>query len=540
MITKMMQYPNRIVGGLLGTVLLLVACSSEDDLVYERLADNPAPTAMLRGTPGTADFSKYVAIGNSLTAGLMDAALYFDGQQNSFPAILAQQFGIEGVGGGVFDQPNIDGLNGFNTALNDFSKPNEATFGRYVLDIAAGGIIPVTPGDPFTAFSGDRAALNNFGVPGARAIDAVAAGYGQANPFFGRFASAPDASMIGDATRAQGTFFTVWLGGNDVLSWATAGGAAPDGEEDPAAQATNPATLTNIANFTEAYQAIVSSLLSVPDAKGVAITIPPVTLLPYFRAVPYNPIPLDQANADELNAGYDDYNQGLGTAVQLQQISEEEAARRKIVFEASATNPIVMVDKALTAADISAAQGLPPGTILLPNLRQTERTDLLVLPLNSLLGIEQAPDAGPYGLQDPVTDQYILTLTEQTTLLTRLGTFNAIIAGIVDNTGGRVALLDINPLFADVAGLSKEQAQQLGLLSAVDAADGVLGIRVDGTTLFPTFLPNGIFSTDGIHPNPKGHAIIAKEVVKVINEAFGATIPEVNTNPYRTTLTPVL
>ncbi len=535
-----MHTSYRIISGLLSAALCLSACSSEDDLVYDRLADNPAPTATLSGTPGSADFSKYVAIGNSLTAGLMDATLYNSGQQNAFPVILAQQFSVEGVGGGVFDQPNIDAVNGFNTALNDLSNPNEAPFGRYVLDIAAGSVVPVTPGDPFTEFSGDRSELNNFGVPGARVIDAVAAGYGQANPFFGRFASAPDASMIGDATRAQGTFFSVWLGSNDVLGWATSGGAAPDGETDPAAQAINPATLTNITNFTEAYQAVINSLLSVPDAKGVAITIPPVTLLPYFRAVPYNPIPLDQANADALNEGYAQYNQGLDAAVQVQQITAEEAARRKIAFEASATNRIVIVDNNLTSADISIAFGLPSGSQVLPNLRQTEPTDLLTLPLNSLLGVEQTPDAGPFGLQDPVTDQYVLTLTEQTRLLTRLGTFNAIIAGIVANTGGRVALVDVNPLFADIAGLSAEQAQQLGMLSAVDAADGVLGIRVDGATLFPTFLPDGIFSTDGIHPNPKGHAVVAKEVVRVINEAFGATIPEVDTNPYRTILTPPL
>ena len=536
-----MHNSYRIVSILLNVALLLSACSSEDDLIDEREADNPSPTVTLSGTPGSANFSKYVAIGNSLTAGLMDAALYTDGQRNSFPNILAQQFQIEGVGGGAFNQPDINADNGFNTALNDLSNPNEAPFGRYVLNITALGVQPVTPGNPIEPYGGDRSALNNFGVPGARTIDAVVAGYGQANPFFGRFASAPDASMIGDATRAQGTFFTLWLGGNDVLSWATAGGAAPDGEEDPAAQSTNSATLTSVASFTEAYQAIITNLLSVPDAKGVAINIPPITLLPYFRAVPYNPIPLDQASADALNAAYDEqYNQGLAAAVALGQISEEEAARRKIVFEASAANPIVIVDKELTTADISVALGLPPGSQVLPNLRQTEPTDLLVLPLRNLLGEEQSPNAGPFGLQDPVTDRYILTLNEQTTLLTRLGTFNAIIAGIVDNTGGRVALVDVNPLFADIAGLNAAQAQQLGMVSAIDAADGVPGIRVDGATLFPSFLPNGIFSTDGTHPNPKGHALVAKEVVRVTNEAFGATIPEVDTNPYRTILTPPL
>ena len=532
-----MQYSYRIFSGLLGLILLAAACSSEDELIDERNADNPLP-ASPSGTPGSADFSKYVALGNSLTAGLMDAALYTSGQQNAFPNILAQQFQIEGVGGGEFNQPDINAREGFNIALNDLSQPGQAPFGHYVLNIAAQSVEPTAPGNPITPYEGDRSALNNFGVPGARAIDAAVAGYGQANPFFGRFASADNASMIGDAVQAQGTFFTLWLGSNDVLSWATAGGAAPDGEEDRAAQSTNTATLTNIEDFTNAYQGMVNALLSVPNAQGVVITLPPVTLLPYFRAVPYNPIPLDAANADSLNAGYAQYNQGLGAAVALGQIDSAEAARRQISFEASATNRVVIVDKELTPADISAALGLPPGSQVLPPLRQTDSTDLLTLPLRNLLGEEQTEGAGPYGLQDPVADLYILTLSEQVKVVTRTAVFNGVIAAVVAQTEGRVALVDVNPLFADLFGLTPEAATQLGLLSAVEAADRTIGIRADGATLYPTFRPDGIFSTDGIHPNPKGHALVAKEVVRVINEAFGATIPDVDTNPYRTILTP--
>src|SRR5690606_18428309 len=79
---------------------------------------------------GTADFSKYVSVGNSLTAGYADGALYITGQQNSYPNIMAQQF--EFVGGGDFTQPlmndNLGGLLLNGTQLPDF--PN-----RYVLEI---------------------------------------------------------------------------------------------------------------------------------------------------------------------------------------------------------------------------------------------------------------------------------------------------------------------------------------------------------------------------------------------------------------------
>ncbi len=538
-ITKL-QFPLRIVAlGGLSLTLLLGACSTEDDLIEERNADNPplAGDPPLSGTPGTADFTKYVALGNSLTAGFMDGALYNSGQQNAFPAILAQQFRIDGVGGGDFNVPDINADNGYNTSANSPGQPGPVA-GRFVLNLNTESI-ETTVGELITPYAGDRATLNSFGVPGIRAIDAVVPGYAQANPFFGRFASAPNASLLGDAARAQGTFFTVWLGSNDVLAWALSGGSAPDGEVDPAAQATNPATLTSVASFTEAYQAIISSMLATPEAKGVAINLPPITLLPFFRAVGYNPIPLEQPQADALNEGYVSYNQGLDAAVALQLITAEEAARRKISFAASTSNPVVMLDEDLTETDISAALGLPPGSQVLPKLRQAVETDLLLLSVSPLLGNEQRENGGPYGLQDPLTDQYVLTLNEQATLITRLATFNGIINAIVGSTGGRVALLDVNPVFADIAGLDDTQAAQLGMSpEAQAAADQTRGLVVDGVVLDPSFRPDGIFSVDGIHPNPKGHAVVANEIIRVINGAFDATIPLVDTTPYRTILTP--
>jgi lysophospholipase L1-like esterase len=526
------------IGGLCAA-FLLGACSTEDDLIEERNADNPQPIAEPppSGTPGTADFTKYVAIGNSLTAGFMDGALYTSGQQNAFPAILAQQFQIEGVGGGAFNLPDINSQNGFNTSLNDGSQPG-TIFGRFVLNLTTQSIEP-TVGEPITPYGGDRAQLNSFGVPGIRAIDAVVPGYGQANPFFGRFASSPTASLLNDAAQAQGTFFTVWLGSNDVLAWALSGGSAPDGEADPEAQATNPGTLTSVASFTEAYQGIISSMLATPEAKGVAINIPPVTLLPFFRAVSYNPVPLDEANAAALNGGYEQYNQGLDGAVALQQITAEEAARRKINFSAAPNNSVVIIDEDLSDIDLSITQGLPPGSIVLPKLRQTEETDLLLLSVSPLLGEEQTEGAGPYGLQDAVTDQYVLTLNEQVILIDRIRELNEEIATIVDRVKEQVALLDVNPLFADAFGLSPVQAAQLAMSpEAQAAADGTQGLVADGVVLTPTFFPNGIFSVDGIHPNPKGHAVVANEVIRVINESFDATIPWVDTTPYRTVLAP--
>ena len=65
---------------------------------------------------GDADFSSYVAVGNSLTAGYMDGTVSRVSQSYSYPSLLARQFAL--VGGGEFTQPsfaddinNVGGLN---------------------------------------------------------------------------------------------------------------------------------------------------------------------------------------------------------------------------------------------------------------------------------------------------------------------------------------------------------------------------------------------------------------------------------------------
>ena len=53
---------------------------------------------------GEANFTTYVAVGNSLTAGYMNGTVSRGGQAYSYPNLLATQFAT--VGGGVFTQPS--------------------------------------------------------------------------------------------------------------------------------------------------------------------------------------------------------------------------------------------------------------------------------------------------------------------------------------------------------------------------------------------------------------------------------------------------
>jgi len=65
---------------------------------------------------GDADFSRYVAIGGSYTAGYMDNGLSLQSQLQSFPALLASRFQL--AGGGPFKQPLVNPGNGLSWDFN--------------------------------------------------------------------------------------------------------------------------------------------------------------------------------------------------------------------------------------------------------------------------------------------------------------------------------------------------------------------------------------------------------------------------------------
>ncbi|MEQ9208897.1 MAG: hypothetical protein RLN96_03495, partial [Pseudomonadales bacterium] len=92
-------------------LMITVSCEQEVIVATAPVVDTPDP---ITGTPGSADFSKFIAIGNSFVAGVQGGALFTEGQNNSLPAIMATQFAVSGVGGGAFVQPSINATLGYN------------------------------------------------------------------------------------------------------------------------------------------------------------------------------------------------------------------------------------------------------------------------------------------------------------------------------------------------------------------------------------------------------------------------------------------
>ncbi len=227
--------------------------------------------------PGTADFSRYISVGNSITSGFADGGLYLAGQQVSFPNLLAGQLKL--AGGGTFtsplfsaDQANGSGyvkLTGYNTdgtPIIDSVKTNLAI--RSITTIPGVGTVTF-----YTKYSGD---LNNYGVPGIKLADVTNLLYGNFNGFYERLlpgnAGTNTTSYLDFVTAKPFTFFTCWLGNNDVLGYATSSGTS----------ATN--ALTDQTTFATLYNTAITALTKT-GAKGVAVTIPDVTALPFFHYI---------------------------------------------------------------------------------------------------------------------------------------------------------------------------------------------------------------------------------------------------------------
>ena len=484
---------------------------------------------------GEADFTTYVALGNSLTAGYADGALYRTGQENSYPNILASKFALT-QDTDDFMQPLVDdNIGGLLYGGNQIAETRFVLAGESIQTAFPGRY----NGTPTTEVTERLSGMyNNMGVPGAKSFHLVAPGYGSisgvpvgtANPYFARFASSDNTTVVADAMAQQPTFFSLWIGNNDVLGYATSGGTGEFqlNNTDPSTYGENDITDPN--TFAFVYNNIVGALAE--NADGVLINIPNVAAVPYFTTVPVRPLRSDDPDfgpqIPTLNATFAPLNQAFQF---LQQPG------RQIAFNESGASPVLIRDESL--ADVSAQLtqvltqgGVDPTTAALygqqfGQSRQATDEDLLVLTSSSVIGTvnqqrmqqlmgfgldqQTAAQLSVNGVTYPLEDQYTLTASEIGFVENATSAYNVAIGQIAQSYG--LALVDAN-----------------GLLD--DLQDS--GIPFDGGMITSQFASGGAFSLDGIHLTPRGNAVIANAIIDAINSTYGSTVPKANPGAYGT------
>jgi lysophospholipase L1-like esterase len=210
---------------------------------------------------GGSDFSMFVSLGNSLTAGVADGALYAAAQANSFPNLIAKMAGIQDN----FEQPIMSG-NGFS--FND-------TMGRLSISVDSLKISFLAPGSESNR--GLSRPFNNLGTPLITANQMLTARNSveaDSNHFVDKILRGSGRTLVEEALSLDPTIITLWVGNNDLLEAASLGLASAESPYTP------------LEDFGDDLNSILNELTSGTDAPIFIGNVLDFTTLPYFTSLP--------------------------------------------------------------------------------------------------------------------------------------------------------------------------------------------------------------------------------------------------------------
>ncbi|MBN4072797.1 hypothetical protein JYT74_02025 [Crocinitomix catalasitica] len=419
---------------------------------------------------GDADFTHYVAVGNSLTQGFQDNGLYEEGQEQSYPSIIAKQMMVVESNMEDFDQPEVFG-NGS---------------GYMHLEYINNEIEVISPGDPggYEAEGWDTwgPVLNdyyeNLGISGMTLLQAVGLDdpdiavnniiLGGAtidlfplplieipgNPFarfldFGGNSYVPGSTeptiQYTDHIRGSGaTFFTNWLGNNDILGYAASGGVVQSIDGSPLGLGVIELNaISDPAEFKQKYDSVLTAFNDI-GAKGICATIPDVTAIPFFNT--FTPTSI-----------------------------KEDYGFTEVWIEDYTGTPRLAID-----------------------------ADLILLTAKDTIEAGTGGSATDYLPNDMVLDSYEVGQCQS-----GVSQLNSMIRASANQFD--FAVVDMYTFVNTIKG----------------------GAVFDGVDVSADYISGGGFSLDGIHLNPRGYAIIANQFIKEINNHYGSNIPRVAIANYR-------
>jgi lysophospholipase L1-like esterase len=233
---------NRFFAAVLGLVLAAAACNNDQlNRPFSNVPIDPL-------------FERYVAMGNSITAGFQSGGINDSTQLQSYAVLLAQAMHSP------FFPPLLGKPGCPPPYTNVFAQPAPTRVGGGTATTCALRKIP-NPAPPY---------ISNTAVPGALVIDIYNNGAGAHPNTLTQF-------ILGGLTqvqmleRAHPTFVSVWIGNNDVLGAATSSANAGDST-----------LITPVTTFQTNYSAMLDSVDAVGPQGGILIGVANVTRIPFF------------------------------------------------------------------------------------------------------------------------------------------------------------------------------------------------------------------------------------------------------------------
>lgn len=370
-----------VIVGVVLTSIFVMSCEDRSDLT----APNPPATNL-----GAVNFTNFVTIGNSLTAGYQSGSLFESAQIYSFGNLIAQQVGTS-YAQPIISDPGIKGrieiksLSPFTLTYNqNAGSPTNLSYPKPYNNLGIPGIVLA---DVLTATE----TANSYSKSGA--IDLVLRKLGM--------------TQFVQAKVQQPTFITLWIGNNDVLGFATSGGVRP----------TAP---TDAQTFGFLYSQLADSVASL-GVKIVVGNIPEVTAIPFFTTVG----PGVAQKLSSLGIGgmyYQQHGQYNGTVLPV----------------SSLANYTALIT--LLGSNYTSYLGVPSGKFYKDN-----NVDITPLIAAGILDTNQVFGLHP---KNPWPDALILDAGEITTAKNATATFNSSISGIAAAKG--FGLVNFNSIFNQI------------------------------------------------------------------------------------------
>jgi len=417
--------------------------------------------------------AKYVALGNSLTAGVQSGSLVEDHQVFSFPNLIAGKLGITS-----FEQPTV-AFPGIDPIL----QLNAATLSVAPYPGAAG--VPSNLTAP---------SYQNLGIPTATTWDVVNATTSNDNYryfLFGEGNAAIDlvlrgqGSMFAQAAAQSPDLVTLWIGGNDALGFATSGGLKPLTPFDLGG--TIPGT--PLPDFKAAYTELIDNVATLGAMVAVA-NVPDVTSVPFFRTVGPGMAANFIAGSIPYNLSYEKASDDLSTGIATGSATTTDLLSGTVLLtlNGSSYTGAIGTGSGKFYRDFAALQGV------------TVEQYLATIP------VVDTTQAFGFHPQNPWPNMLILDADEIAMVQAATAAYNQLIAAKVAENG--FALFDANAFLNDIT------------------ADG--SYTSQGYTFTPTFVTGGMFSLDGVHMSNAGYAVVANQFIEAINSTYDVAIASVS------------
>ncbi|MBF9238223.1 hypothetical protein I2I05_12535 [Hymenobacter sp. BT683] len=449
--------------GFVAAALLLNACAPNQD--------TPTPTTRV-------DVSRYLAVGDTYTAGFSAGGLTRVSQEYSYPNLIARQ--LQGASNGAaFSQPLLEA----GTGAGYFNLVDFPADGFFRTRRVEGREVRSTVINPMACSGADTVRLlarsatagtlpQNLGVPGLVLSQIEVSGLGNEtmaapgatfNPYFERLLPAgSDQTYLQAVTTAAAasTFFTFFLGLDDLLPYVRSGGQC------------GPVPNSTLSSQMRQNAKKILDQLTAGGRPGIIARLPSFATLPILRS-----------------------GKGLGLQARLQsKFSDDALVYIEDPIGLGNTQPITDDDYVLATA--------------LPRIGQP--TAVLVGATTLML---------PYGrdIRNPLRDADVLDKDELSRVSVVLNSYNNELDRLATDVykmpvitpAKKQSTLDLDVLlFNPVAG-------SVSLAGVVYTAEPVRG---------------NFFSLDYYSLTPRGNALLANAFISAFNKAYRANIPAIDAN----------